>query len=169
MAKVRRETNTDVEAVREINTLAFEGPSEARIVDSLRKNCSDILPLVAEVDGKIVGHILFSPAVIEIGGNKINGMGLAPMSVLSEYRNKGVGGELINAGIKALKDTCPFIIVLGHADYYPRFGFERASKYGIRCEWEAPDEAFMIIVFDKEKMKGVKGTAKYRPEFAEEM
>jgi putative acetyltransferase len=91
------------------------------------------------------------------------------MAVLPEYQGKGIGSMLIREGISRLKSKqAPFIIVLGHDTYYPKFGFERASKYGIKCQWdEVPDEAFMIIILDKEIMKGVSGVAKYRDEFNE--
>ena len=93
------------------------------------------------------------------------------MAVHPEYQNKGIGSLLVEEGIKRLKETsCPFIIVLGHEKYYPRFGFETASKYGIKPQWEGvPDEAFMIMINDKEKMAGASGVAKYRKEFDEAM
>jgi len=61
---------------------------------------------------------------------------------------------------------CPFILVVGHAAYYPRFGFRPASTYGIVCEWDVPDNVFMVLVTDPEKMRGVSGLARYRPEFS---
>ena len=96
-------------------------------------------------------------------------MGLAPMAVLPEMQHKGIGTQLVKAGIENLrKMQCPFIIVLGHPEYYPRFGFERASLYGIKCQWEGiPDDAFMILWLDKSKINRVSGLAKYRDEFSE--
>ncbi len=97
-------------------------------------------------------------------------MGLAPMAVLPENQRQGIGSKLIKTGISKMKNRkCPFIIVVGHPDYYPRFGFEPASRYGIQSEWDVPDEAFMILVFDEDKMRGISGVAKYLPEFAEAM
>jgi putative acetyltransferase len=93
------------------------------------------------------------------------------MAVLPELQNKGIGSLLVIEGIKRVKETgCPFIIVLGHENYYPRFGFERALKYGIKPQWEGvPDEAFMLMILDKVTMAGVSGVATYRKEFDEAM
>ena len=171
MIKVREERVEDYKAVREINNSAFGQPEEGRIVDKLREACEEIISLVAVEDEKVVGHIFFSPAVINNKGNAVKGISLAPMAVLPELQNKGIGTLLVNEGIKRVKRTgCPFIIVLGHDKYYPRFGFEKASMYGIKPQWDGvPDEAFMIMILDKEYMAGVSGVAKYRKEFDEAM
>ena len=154
MIKVREEIVEDYRAVREINDNAFGQPEEGRIVDKIRKACEEIISLVAVEGEKVVGHIFFSPAEINHKGKTIKGMGLAPMAVHTEYQNKGIGTLLVNEGIKKVKEIeCPFIILLGHEKYYPRFGFETASKYEINPQWEGiPDEAFMIIILDKEIM-----------------
>lgn len=91
------------------------------------------------------------------------------MAVLPEMQRIGRGTQLVKAGIEDLKKTpCPFIIVLGHPEYYPRFGVERASLYGIKCQWESiPDETFMILWLDRSKAEYVSGRAKYRDEFNE--
>jgi putative acetyltransferase len=96
-------------------------------------------------------------------------MGLAPMAVLPDIQHRGIGTQLIRKGIESLRRAhCPFIIVLGHADYYPRFGFEGASAYGVKCQWDGvPDEAFMILWLDKSTMPPASGLAKYREEFDE--
>jgi putative acetyltransferase len=96
-------------------------------------------------------------------------MGLAPMAVLPEFQRQGVGSGLVQAGIEILRESkCPFIIVLGHPEYYPRFGFEPASRYRIRSQWEGvPDPAFMILWLDKTMTNHVSGVAKYRDEFDE--
>jgi putative acetyltransferase len=171
MIEIREENAEDYEAVREINEKAFGQVEEGRIVDRIREACKDIISLVAVEDEKVVGHIFFSPAVIIHNGKTIKGMGLAPMAVHIEHQNKGIGSMLVDEGIKKVKETsCSFIIVLGHEKYYPRFGFERASKYGIKPQWEGvPDEAFMIMNLDKETMAGVSGIGKYRKEFDEAM
>lgn len=129
---IRQETREDNKSVHALNELAFGQSLEADIVDKLRNNCDDVLSLVAVENERIVGHILFSPAEIEGPRGLLKGMGLAPMAVLPDRQRQGIGTLLINKGIEELKKlNCPFIIVLGHQEYYPRFGFERASLYGI--------------------------------------
>jgi len=166
---IRQETKEDINDIRSLNEQAFGQPLEAKIIDKLRNNCDNLLSLVATKNNEIVGHILFSPA--EIVGHRgiIRGMGLAPMAVLPEMQRQGIGTQLVKTAIKSLsKMRCPFIIVLGHPEYYPQFGFEKASLYGIKCQWEGiPDDAFMILWLDKSTMSPVSGLAKYRDEFNE--
>jgi putative acetyltransferase len=89
------------------------------------------------------------------------------MAVLPECQRQGIGAKLIDAGNRQLKDDgCPFIVVVGHPEYYPRFGFKPARAQGIACEWEVPDDVFMVLVLDPGKMQGVSGLAKYRREFS---
>ncbi|MEW8496561.1 MAG: N-acetyltransferase, partial [Candidatus Thiodiazotropha taylori] len=99
------------------------------------------------------------------------GMGLAPMAVLPSHQGEGIGTRLVRYGLDYLRDAdCPFVIVLGHPDYYPRFGFELASKYQIHSQWEGvPDDAFMIAVFDQAVIPRHGGVARYRDEFDEAM
>jgi putative acetyltransferase len=168
MIRIREEQSEDIPVIREVNKRAFGQPQEADIVDELRRNCNDLLSLVAVAQDQVVGYILFSPATIESEDRIVRGVGLAPMAVLPECQRKGVGAKLIRTGITRLESKgCPFVIVLGHAEYYPRFGFEPASRYRVRSEWEVPDDAFMILILNKSKMQGISGLARYRPEFAE--
>ena len=119
---------------------------------------------------QVVGHIFFSPAKTESLERTVQGMALAPMAVLPEFQRQEIGSELVQTGIEKLKERqCPFIIVLGHTEYYPRFGFDPASNYGIRSEWEVLDDAFMILVLNEPDMNGISAIAKYRPEFTEAM
>ena len=169
MPKIRMEYPGDELSVRKVNEKAFERSDEADIIDRLRENCSNFLSFVAIVDGQIVGHILFTPAWIESPGDPINGMGLAPLAVLPAYQNRGIGGQLIQFGMDQIqKHGYPFVIVLGHPGYYPRFGFEKASRFDIHCEYEGvPDEAFMIHIFDPDVLPRGRTIAHYRPEWAE--
>ncbi|MHC4913213.1 MAG: GNAT family N-acetyltransferase [Planctomycetota bacterium] len=171
MVNIRIESQEDVHQVHILNEQAFEQPAEANIVDKLRQKCPEYLSLVAEDGKNIVGHILFTPVVIEDTHRKIQGMGLAPMAVIPERQKQGIGSRLVEKGLKILKkQNCPFVIVLGHPEYYPRFGFERASTYGLISQWEGvPDEAFMVIAMDKTALEGISGVAKYRAEFDEAM
>jgi putative acetyltransferase len=166
MLLIRDETPRDVGQVRMINIAAFDRPDEADLVDALRANCPEIVSLVAELDGRVVGHILFSPVTLPSGERTIRGMGLAPMAVLPEHQRDGIGARLVEESLAHLEQSsCPFVIVLGHPGYYPRFGFERASVHGIACQWEVPDEAFMVRILDPAAMAGAAGIARYRPEF----
>jgi len=95
------------------------------------------------------------------------GAGLGPMVVLPGHQRRGIGGRLIETGNQKLREAgCPFIVVLGHPEYYPRFGFKPTGEYGLQCEWRVPDNVFMVLVLDPSKMKGVCGSAKYRHEFS---
>ena len=166
---IRLEQPRDINDIRDINEKAFGQSQEANIIDNLRKNCEDVLSLVATEKEIIVGHILFSPVTVEGGNDVVKGMGLAPMAVSPELQRKGIGSQLVNSGIEELrKINCPFIIVLGHPEYYPRFGFEPASRFGIKSQWEGiPDNVFMILWLDKSMMNQISGIAKYRSEFNE--
>jgi putative acetyltransferase len=149
-----------------VNQKAFGQPQEGQLVDALRTNGGVLLSLVATLNGHVVGHILYSPLSVSSDGGKVVEAGLGPMAVLPEYQRRGIGGKLIETANQKLREVgCPFIVVLGHPEYYPRFGFKPASGYGIRCEWNVPDNVFMVLVMDQLKMKGVSRLAKYRQEF----
>jgi len=164
LIEIREERPDDAPAIREVNKRAFGQDQEGNIVDALRTNGAVSLSLVAAVNGRIVGHIMYSPITV---GGVITGAALGPMAVVPEYQRQGIGSKLVEAGNEKLQDDdCPFIIVLGHPNYYPRFGFRPASMYGIECEWTVPDDVFMLLVLDEAKMQGVSGLAKYRHEFS---
>lgn len=166
--RIRVERSADRQAVRALNEAAFGQPAEADIVDRLRERCAGLLSLVAE-DESIVGHILFSPVEIDADGGCPGGMGLAPMAVLPARQSEGIGSALVRAGLGMLRERgCPYVVVLGHPEYYPRFGFERASAHGLRCSWDGvPDEAFMVQVFDRRSLPVRGGVVRYREEFDE--
>jgi putative acetyltransferase len=167
--QIRREAPGDISQIRRVNALAFERTVEADVIDRLRQTCPDFVSFVAALDEQIVGHILFTPAWLESARGWVDGMGLAPLAVLPKYQNQGIGGKLIKTGLLEIhKHGWPFVIVLGHPGYYPRFDFETASKYGVRCEYDSvPEEAFMIIVFEKDILSPDGIVAHYRPEWAE--
>lgn len=167
MVLIRPETPADQAGIRLVNERAFGQPQEADLVDSLRRACPDLISLVAEFAGSLPGHILFSPAVISGPQGRVEGMALAPLAVLPAYQRQGIGSRLVEAGLEILRSrSCSFVIVLGYPAYYPRFGFEPASHYGISSQWPGlPDEVFMALVLDKARMAGVTGVARYRPEF----
>ncbi len=164
MIGIREERPADVAAILDLNKRAFGQDLESRIVDELRSNGAVLLSVVATLDGEVVGHIMYSP--ISVGG-KVTGAAMGPMAVLPEQQHRGIGSKLVEAGNQKLKNAgCPFILVLGHANYCPRFGFRPASTHGIQCEWEVSDDVFMLLVLDRAKMQGVSGLAKYRREFS---
>jgi putative acetyltransferase len=171
VVEVRFERPEDIDEVRLLNDKAFGQILEGRIVDNLRKSCNEMLSLVAILNNKVVGHILFSPVTIETQKGVIEGMGLAPMAVLPELQNQGIGSILVKEGLRIIRNTsCPFVIVLGHEKYYPRFGFQRASKYGLISQWESiPDEVFMAMILNDSMMTGVSGIVRYKDEFDEAM
>ena len=144
---------------------------EGKLVENLRKNPKFIpeLSLVAEVGGKIAGHILFFPVIIKpAAGKEKETIALAPVAVLPEFQKQGIGSELIREGFK----TCPqlgydSIIVLGHPEYYPKFGFEPTRKWGIKDPFGAPAEAFMALEFKKGALEGASGIVEYPKEFLE--
>ena len=166
---IRDEEARDAQPICELLQAAFESPIEAAIVEKLRVTCPERVSLVAVNDHRIVGHILFTPVTIETTEREIRGFGLAPMAVLPESQRTGIGSALVRSGIERLQEShCPFVVVVGHPEYYPRFGFVPASRYGVRCEWAGvPGEAFMILVLRPDVAPRLAGLARYRPEFAE--
>jgi putative acetyltransferase len=171
MVTIRPEHPDDIVSVRALNEKVFGQPTEAAIVDSIRATCPDAVSLVAVDDSQIVGHIFFSPVFVSGERGTIQGMGLAPMAVLPERQRQGVGSKLVQAGIDVIRErNCPLIIVLGHPEYYPRFGFVPASLHGLSCQWDGvPDEAFMALILDEATMTNVSGTIRYRDEFDQAM
>lgn len=165
MTKIRKEEPGDQESVRRVNMAAFENGPEATIVDRLRASCEDYLAFVAVEDGIVVGHILFTP--VTVAGCGVSGMGLAPMAVLPSYQRKGIGSQLVRHGLSYLQRSgCPFVIVLGHPEYYPRFGFEPASRYHLSSQWEGvPDAAFMVVIYDAGVLPAAASVVRYRDEF----
>ena len=166
MIPIRPERPEDSSSIRHVNELAFGRPAEADLVEKLRQACADALSLVADA-GTVVGHILFTPVAVEGTGSPVIGMGLAPMAVLPDRQRQGIGSQLVRRGLDILRGRhCPFVVVVGYPEYYPRFGFEPASKVGLVSQWEGvPDAAFMAVVLDREAMVGASGVARYRDEF----
>lgn len=155
MILIREEKAEYIEKIKIINQQAFGRPVEADIVDWLCKSCPGLPSLMALANDEIVGHILFSPAKIECVARTIEGLGLAPAAVPPARQRQGIGKLLVRRGQEMLRGrSCPFIIVLGHPEYYPRFSFERASVHGIASQWEkGPNEAFMIQVLQQGAMQ----------------
>jgi putative acetyltransferase len=167
LINIREERPEDIVAIRRVNIEAFGRPHEANLIESLRANAGILLSLVATLGDEVVGHILYSAVIEGSGKKKIAGAGLGPIAVLPTYQRRGVGTKLIEFGTMRLKESgCPFVVVLGHTAYYPRFGFRPARDYGLKCEWSVPDNAFMALVLDESKIRELPGSVKYRQEFA---
>lgn len=166
MLLVRKEIEGDESAVRRVNELAFGGTSEAVLVDALRKNPQPHISLVAELDGEVVGHIFFSPVRIESDSTSFTALGLAPMAVLPELQNRGIGSELVRQGLKACFEMNEkVVLVLGHPEFYPRFGFVPAKSKGLSCEYPVPDEVFMVAELEEGALSERVGLVKYSSEF----
>lgn len=165
---IRVETPEDYSAVRQVNEEAFGRRGEAKLVDALRKNAQPYVSLVAEAGSRIVGHIFFSPVVIESEVHApAAALGLAPMAVLPEFQNQGVGSDLVRRGLEECRKLGhEVVVVLGHPEYYPRFGFIPASQKGLSCEYPVPDEAFMALELRAGALSGHKGLVRYNPEFS---
>ena len=168
MITVRHESTADAPGVRRVNEEAFGGPAEAILVETLRKRGAVALSLVAVEDAVVVGHILFTPAEIVSEGSTLPAAALAPMAVLPERQRQGIGSRLVERGIEMLRaDGHRALVVLGHPEYYPRFGFAPASRFGVGCTFDVPDEVFMILELQEGVLGGRGGTVHYRPEFNE--
>ncbi len=162
---IRSEEPQDYAAVYTVNTAAFETPAEAKLVEVVRKEAHPIISLVAEEQGEVVGHILFSPVRLS-GHNELLIMGLGPMAVTPACQGKGMGSALVKAGLEKCKVLgYGAVVVLGHTWFYPRFGFTPAEQFGIRCEYDAPVEAFMLLEIRSGYLRGSEGTIRYHPAF----
>src|SRR5215510_9426273 len=163
---IRPEQPEDMLAIREVNEAAFGTATEADLVDALREQAAPIISLVADEAQAIVGHILFSPVTLDAAAD-LRIMGLAPMAVAPARQRQGIGSALIREGLERCRRLgYQAVVVLGHADYYPRFGFTRASRFGIRCEYDVPDDVFMLLELEKGALKGKSGPVRYHPAFA---
>ena len=165
MIQIRPERATDIEAIRRVNRAAFDTSAEADLVDALRVQADPIVSLVADDVRSIVGHICFSPVSLS-GHEELKVMGLAPMAVIPREQRRGVGTALIRAGLEQCWQLgFEAVVVVGHASYYPRFGFVRASRFGIRCEYDVPDEVFMATELMPGALAGKSGTIRYHAAF----
>jgi putative acetyltransferase len=163
--RIRLEHSRDIAAVRAVNLAAFETPVEADLVEALREQASPLVSLVAEDVTGVVGHILFSTVTLD-GPPHPRVMGLAPMAVLPVRQRQGIGASLVRNGLERCRQIgAGGVVVLGHVEYYPRFGFVPASRFGLRCQYDVPDAAFMALELVSGAFAGRSGTVHYHPAF----
>lgn len=165
--RIRDEVEADLEAVQSLLLDAFEGDGESRLVTALRSRARPLVSLVAEEESTVIGHILFSPVTLDTNP-ALRLMGLAPMAVLPEQQRRGVGASLIEAGLKRCAEAgVGALVVLGHPDYYPKFGFTPSVNFDIKSEYDVPAEAFMVLELRAGYLKDQRGTVRYHEAFNE--
>ena len=170
MIDIIRETEEFYSAIHEINSLAFGQENEARLVENVRKSRSfnPQLSLVAIKEGRVVGHILFSPITIKSERGAAPAVALAPMAVHPEFQNQGIGSKLVREGLEQCRKLGhKIVVVVGHRNYYPRFGFSSAGAKGLKAPFPVPDEAFLFAELVSGALDNVSGTVQYPPEFEE--
>lgn len=161
---IRRESPADIEAIRQVNRLAFGQKDEARLVDALRNEGYFQLSLVAEQDGQIVGHILFTDLNIVADNSVTAALALAPMAVLPAFQRQGIGSELVRRGLEMCREQGHrIVIVLGHPQFYPRFGFSAELARPLVSPFSG--DAWMAAELVPGALAGVEGRVEYPPPF----
>ncbi|MGD1092760.1 MAG: N-acetyltransferase [Bryobacteraceae bacterium] len=164
MMRVRDEQPLDREQVRKVNEAAFRRSDEADLIDRLRAEGAVLLSLVAELDSQIIGHILFSRMTVETAQGPVDAVSLAPMAVLPDHQGRQIGSHLIRHGLAQLRDWGErIVIVLGHAHYYPRFGFSSEKARNLASPF--PPEAFMALELSDGALAGIHGAVRYPSAF----
>ncbi len=164
--RIRAEVPPDYPSVHQITAAAFGVETEAKLVGVLRAQASPLVSLVADEEGAVLGHILFSPA--SLPGIEALAMGLAPMAVTPLRQRSGIGSALVKAGLQGCEELgAVAVVVLGHPEFYPKFGFSPGERFGLRCEYDAPAEAFMAIELRAGALRKASGTVKYHAAFSQ--
>ena len=163
---IRFETDTDLDEIREVNCLAFGQEDEARLVDALRAGGYARTSLVAEEGGRVVGHILFSDLPIVTAGGAVEALALAPLAVLPSHQRRGIGSMLVREGLRVCRVAGHrIVVVLGHLEFYPRFGFSTKLADRLKSPFSGP--AFMAVELVPDALEGVEGEVRYPPPFGE--
>ncbi len=161
---VRAENPEDREQIRLVNEAAFGRRDEADLVDALRNEGAVLVSLVADLENRVVGHILFSRMWIETAGERIPAVALAPVAVSREHQRRGIGGKLIERGLDLLRSEAErIVIVLGEPEYYSRFGFSTEKARGLASPF--PPEAYMAMELHAGALDGVRGKVRYANAF----
>lgn len=161
---VRPSTSTDREAIVAIHRAAFPTAAESQLVERLSDGGAVRHSFVASIDGRLVGNVMFSAVTVD--GASCGALGLAPLAVLEPFRKRGIGAALVRRGLEAANaSNTPFVVLLGEPEYYSRFGFEPASRFGLANEYGV-DAEFMVVETIPRGLEGRRGVVRYRPEFA---
>jgi putative acetyltransferase len=161
---IRVEQPHDREKVRRVNEAAFGRSDEADLIDRLRVEGAVLASLVAEMDRQIVGHILFSRMTVETAQGPVAAVSLAPMAVLPDHQGRQVGSQLVRRGLDELRDRGErIVIVLGHKEYYPRFGFSPEKARDLSSPF--PPQAFMALELVDDALTGIRGSVRYPSAF----
>ncbi|SCM95977.1 Uncharacterized protein BWINRASL_03207 [Bacillus mycoides] len=174
MVTIRQEQQNDYSKTEEVVKEAFlneefSDKTEHELVSRIRK-CDAFIPelSIVAVDEEIVGHIMLSKITIEQDGTSVESLALAPVSVARGHQKKGIGGKLIVAALEKAKELgYGSVVVLGHPEYYPKFGFKKASEWNIKAPFEVPDEVFMAMELRENALQGVEGIVQYSSAFSE--
>ena len=174
MVTIRQERQTDYRKTEEVVQQAFlheefSDKKEHELVKRIRE-CDAFVPelSIVAVDEEIVGHIMLSKITIEKDEASVESLALAPVSVATGHQKKGIGGKLIVAALEKAKELgYGSVVVLGHPEYYPKFGFKKASEWNIKAPFEVPEEVFMIMELTENSLRGVEGIVQYSSAFAE--
>jgi len=164
---VRAEEQRDHAAVHSVNVAAFGRSAEAHLVDVLREQARPYVSLVAEDNGMVVGHIMFSPVSLS-SHPALSIMGLGPMAINPAHQRRGIGSALVRAGLAQSQELgFGAVVVLGRPGFYPRFGFSTSDHFDIDCEYEVPADTFMVVELKPDFLRGVSGTIKYHSAFGD--
>jgi len=168
---IRTETKNDYKQVFNLNFSAFENrDDEAKLVERIRFSGSFIpeLSLVADDQGEIVGHVLFSKAKIMLKNGETEVLVLAPVAVNPNVQKRGIGSNLIEEGLIRAKDLgYGLVFLIGHPNYYPKFGFQPARNHGMELtQYQVPDDVFMVCELRVGELDRTKGELHYPSAFS---
>ncbi|MBL9134578.1 MAG: N-acetyltransferase [Verrucomicrobiales bacterium] len=164
---LRAERRRDVPVIHQVVQAAFGRAAEADLVDALRRGGGLALSAVATIDGRVIGHVAFSPVTIGAGNGSTPGLALAPAAVDPEFQGRGIGSRLIGWALdECRRQGHRLVVVLGHPRLYHRFGFRDAESCGILSPFPVPPEVFMVLELVQGAMRGCAGEVRYRPELS---
>ena len=162
--RVDAERATDVDSIRAVHRDAFGQEVEGAIVDALRDAGALTISLVSRINDVVCGHVALSPMQTPTPTARV--LGLGPIGVRTDGQRSGIGTALMHAAIEQARgDGFDGIVVLGHPEYYTRFEFVPASRFGIRCEYDVPDDVFMALELSPSGLTDCAGLVRYHAAF----